>query len=32
VPLDCHLEFEPEQGPRRGARVFKCNDVLRIVE
>ncbi len=32
VLLDCHLEFEPEQGPRRGARVFKRNDVLRVVE
>jgi len=32
VPLDCHLEFDPEQGPRHGARVFKRNDVLRVVE
>ena len=32
VLLDCHLEFEPEGGPRRGAVVFKRNDVMRVVE
>jgi hypothetical protein len=31
VLLDCHLEFE---GAARGGRnrVYKCNDVLRVVE